>query len=264
MTFGKNPMCDDYIECYLPNTFKPLFGKHVTRVGPDTDGGYFLDTMDLLESNVLISLGVGIDWSFEEEFKKRNNEVSIISFDASTGLMEILKRLLKAIVKLQSFTVMYLLVKKIFDYRNFWKLDNCKHIKYFVGDVNQVDTISLGSIFQKYGGSKNFLKIDIEGNEYRVLNEILDNQHNITSLVIEFHDVDLHLEKIINFINSFESKIISLNINNSGFITKNKTPTVIELTFSKRYEEISEDKVSTHISLKNDANKKAIKTFFYD
>ena len=49
--------------------------------------------------------------------------------------------------------------------------------------------------------SKNlFFKIDIEGSEYRLLEELVEFQGTMCGLVIEFHDIDLHIEKINNFI----------------------------------------------------------------
>ena len=40
------------------------------------------------------------------------------------------------------------------------------------------------------------IKIDIEGSEYRTLDCIVRNQDKIIGLIIEFHDVDLHMEKL--------------------------------------------------------------------
>ena len=48
-----------------------------------------------------------------------------------------------------------------------------------------------------------FIKMDIEGSEYRVLDEIVDNASVFSGLVIEFHDADLHIDRISNFLNQF-------------------------------------------------------------
>ena len=47
-----------------------------------------------------------------------------------------------------------------------------------------------------------FIKIDIETSEYRILDELIENQEKFTGIAIEFHDVDLHLDKILKFITS--------------------------------------------------------------
>ena len=79
-----------------------------------------------------------------------------------------------------------------------------------------------------------FLKIDIEGHEYRILDDILKIQNNIIGLAIEFHDVDLHLKRIEDFIKKFKLKIIHIHINNYSF-DHLKIPNLIELTFSKNF-----------------------------
>jgi len=38
--------------------------------------------------------------------------------------------------------------------------------------------------------------MDIEGGEYRILDNLIKHQDKICGIVIEFHDIDLHLEKI--------------------------------------------------------------------
>ena len=56
------------------------------------------------------------------------------------------------------------------------------------------------SIFERIKSNKIFLKIDIEGSEYRILDDLIRYQDLIKGLVIEFHNIDLHMEKILNFI----------------------------------------------------------------
>ena len=52
-----------------------------------------------------------------------------------------------------------------------------------------------------------FLKIDIDGSEYRFLDDLIANKNRLTGLVIELHDCDMHLREIENFIKNFGLKI---------------------------------------------------------
>ena len=79
-----------------------------------------------------------------------------------------------------------------------------------------------------------FLKIDIEGSEYRILNDILENKEKLVGLVIEFHDYDLNKTKIKDFINNIGLEMIHININEMGGISMDNYPLVVELTFSKQ------------------------------
>ena len=76
-----------------------------------------------------------------------------------------------------------------------------------------------------------FLKIDIEGSEYRILEDLIKLQNEISGLVIELHDIDLFQDKIKYFISKFKLELIHIHANNAD-ITWHES-NVIELTFSK-------------------------------
>ena len=61
-----------------------------------------------------------------------------------------------------------------------------------------------------------FLKIDIEGSEYRILDDLIRYQDKITGLVIEFHNIDLHIEKILNFLKNFKLNLVHIHGQNPG------------------------------------------------
>ena len=85
-----------------------------------------------------------------------------------------------------------------------------------------------------------FLKIDIEGGEYRILDDLLLNQKKIIGLVIEFHDCDLHIEKILKFLRSFNLTLVHIHGNNFAERDLNNDITVLELTFSKNPVQVSD------------------------
>ena len=86
-----------------------------------------------------------------------------------------------------------------------------------------------------------FIKIDIEGSEYRIFDEILLNQKNFTGIGIELHDVDIHLDKIKNFINNIDMELVHIHGQNPAHVAENDIPTQIELTFAKKPEIISSE-----------------------
>ena len=62
------------------------------------------------------------------------------------------------------------------------------------------------------------LKIDIEGGEYRVLHDIIKYKNKIKNLIIEFHEVDLNLQKIVDFIKQFKKYFIDASLNLCFFL----------------------------------------------
>ena len=80
-----------------------------------------------------------------------------------------------------------------------------------------------------------FLKIDIEGSEYRILPDIIARQDAVSGFVIEFHDVDLHVDRISAFIADAAPWFFveHLHINNYGPMAPNGLPTAIEMSFGR-------------------------------
>jgi len=226
----------------LPNFFKPFSSSGLIRIGKDNDGGYLIEKNSMLESDMLITLGIDHDWSFEEEFFSITNCV-IHSYDGSVGPLFFIKKIkmrFKGLVTKPSQE--YLEVSKYWFklplkfYKFFNIIHNKKgpnHFEKFVGNKNGY--IKLGDALKNIPKKSNkiFLKIDIEGDEYYLLDEIIENSQLFTALVIEFHEVNENIIKIEDFINSFDLKLAHIHINNYGSVSNTGLPNVLELTFSK-------------------------------
>ena len=117
------------------------------------------------------------------------------------------------------------------------------------------------SLVAEYLKSKNILlKIDIEGDEYDILNFILNNQNKINCLVIEFHNSKKYYYKIKDFVSHFKLKLIHTHVNTFS----QEDNITLELTFSK-HANIYKDKWDqfelNNIDFPNDPNHKNIKIF---
>jgi len=127
------------------------------------------------------------------------------------------------------------LKKNIFlykDYKNFFK-GNIIHFRTAIGIGFR--RIRLKEIFDRIKQTPTFLKIDIEGSEYRILEEIIELQDFICGIVIEFHNIDLHEDKILSFIDNFKLKLVHVHAQNPGgeqYLTESGDPTQLEMTFS--------------------------------
>jgi hypothetical protein len=214
----------------LPNYFQPKINNNLIRIGSANDGGYLVNKDDVYNSDLLLSFGICDDWSFEENFLQYKN-INCFAFDGSLSNKFWLKQLFNSLLKLK--------FKKIFKYykfKNFFK-GKKTFIKKYVSDLKHIDHINFNCIIEKYCKNYNkiFLKVDIEGSEYRILNEVLENSDKISSFVVEFHDVDLNFEKIKNFIDNFPLKIIHTHANNYSNLNSQSNPTAIEITFSNFY-----------------------------
>ena len=231
----------------LPEFLFPYESKYLVRIGDTSDGSYLVDYKSIINSNLLISIGVGWTFDFEKSFLKIN-PIPLIAFDGSTGVITTLKKIKFIIIKifknknkeyfLKSFFYFTFIFRFYYFFKNFrnFNLNNNyrKFHKKFVG-MNE-SQISINEILQKYDHNKTFnsifFQIDIEGGEYDILEELMQIDEKISGLIIEFHDAHLHLQIIQNFIEKFKLSLVHTHINNIGGMSDNGFPKVLELTFS--------------------------------
>ena len=210
----------------LGKIFKPLANYELIRLGRSNDGGYLVGKNSINNSEHLISMGLDLDWSFEEDFKKKKNNINIICFDNNLDKKFILKKIFIQIILIIFNQNLKYLISLIKNYINFNII--LKKVKY------QKKEITYGDISKIQNNINNiFFKIDIEGSEYRILDELIKIKNKITGIVIEFHDSDLHLPKIENFINNIGLKLVHIHPNNFRGLDKFGNPYLLELTFDK-------------------------------
>ena len=125
------------------------------RLGQDYDGGYIVNREDIDKSDILISMGVKDDWSFEMDFSKIN-DCELVCLDKES--------------QVSSDDVFYTGHRQMI-YKN-------------IGLEESPDTISFDILLIS---NKIFLKMDVEGEEYKFLDLLIQNSHKFSSICMEFH-----------------------------------------------------------------------------
>jgi hypothetical protein len=209
----------NFLKCNLHNL------NHIIRIGSIRDGGYFVTKRMVENSTFLISAGISYNAEFERDFKNINPNCRIIMIDGSYNFISyflrpfywfFFKKSYKS--KISSLIDMILLKnEEIF-------------IKKFIGTPSG---ISLSFLIDKYIDEElGYLKMDIEGSEYGLLDEIINFRRQFNGISIEFHNVPEHIDEINNFISSINMGLIGLKINEIGGLAANGIPNTIELCFS--------------------------------
>jgi hypothetical protein len=216
----------------LNKSLKPKHLYELIRVGKDGDGGYLIEKKSLEDSKSLISFGISTDWSFEKDFYNLN-PVSIHAYDHT-----ITKRFFYMLIIKESLKIFICQFKagiqSILLYNNYLKFFKGNKIHFLEKIGTEKTSTSLDKVLEKkQDGKPFFFKIDIEGSEYRILDDLVKIQHLLSGVAIEFHDVDLHMERIIKFIDRFSLVLVHIHPNNFSDLDKNNNPTSIEITFAK-------------------------------
>jgi len=216
----------------LPKIFQPFQCDDIVRLGKDNDGGYLVNYADVLKSKNLLSFGVGSDISFEKDFI-RLNDIPVQSFDET---------------KMSPDNVSF----------------------YKEGRTHRYENISKDNIDIFLSDSKNaFLKCDIDGGEYEILNSLISNSHKFTGAAIEFHDVSSpqRFNQLTNFISKFGLRLIHTHINNYSYLVEDETyfVDVLELSFSSSRENtvfVDELELPHKFDMPNNPNDQEFKVWF--
>ena len=221
----------------LSKYLKPFHieNKHLIRIGPKYDGGYIIDKRIINLTKKIITCGLNDDWEFEKSFLRIKTECEIIAYDHTVNKEFWIKRFKKDI--LHFFLLKKLRLRKIisifkyYDYINFFKNKN-KHYELKISNQNLKNKeITINEILSDHDNL--ILKVDIEGDEYNILKQILNNSKKINSLLIEFHDIKKNMNLIKEFIEqSSDLKLIHIHGNNYSCVDKYDDPNVVELTFT--------------------------------
>jgi hypothetical protein len=174
-------------------------------------------------------MGLSDNWDFEEDFLRRTG-ARVICFDHSVSRGFWVRHALESL-RTRNFRRL----GRYFAYRKFFHSHaGVSHRRLMIG-YDGPATVSLDSIIKETAGDAIFLKIDIEGSEYRILDDILKHAQRLTAVAIEFHDVDLHRERLSSFLDQLRDfEIVYLHPNNCGGVDAAGDPLVLEMTLTRR------------------------------
>ncbi|MFV5686307.1 FkbM family methyltransferase [Flavobacterium sp. GB2R13] len=208
--------------------------KTAFRFGSIEDGGYYISPNNCLEADILFSGGISSNMEFEYDMFRFNKKLQIIMVDPTVSRS---KLLVKAILRFFLFKrekLRYFINTLIFILM--LRSGRAWHVKKWLSCKTGI----LDSIKEKivdFESQKILLKLDIEGSEYDLLDEILTHIHLFNCMVFEFHDLDNKHTALYDFLKkcSVHFDIIHLEVNPSGGFSKNDEPKVIELSLERRF-----------------------------
>ena len=206
----------------IKRAIKQLLGKDVsyrlqiecssTFIGSDY-GGWDICPTSINSSSIIYSFGVGEDISFDLGLIEKYG-VQVLAFDPSPKSIDW--------VKDQDTPKEFQLYEYgIADYdgeAEFFPPDNPDHVSHTMLKKNTKASVGIGvnvkrlnTIMKELGHSKiDIFKMDIEGAEYAVIDDILDSNVQISQILVEFH----HRFKNVGI---SKTKTAVSNLNNHGY-----------------------------------------------
>ena len=231
------------------NLLKPIKTPKLLRLGRKCDGGYIVNFDIIKKCNTLISFGMGSDWSFELDYIKRNSSSSIHIYDytvsASSYIKEIFKYFRRFITLRESYSAFEKRIKYFYNYKKFLDLSNVNFYREKITDKIQGKADSdIKKVFQRIGKKEIILKCDIEGAEYKMIDQILEYKDQIQMFIVEFHWIDKNEKIFLESIKKIKNYFQIIHIHGNNHYSKNIAglPAILEITFLKK-KYIKEEKI---------------------
>jgi len=238
-----------HMEWSFRRELRPRAVPGLVRLGnPLGDGGYVVPGWIVESTDVILTLGIGQEWTFEEHLRRLRPGAAIVGADHTVRAASIrwslrqarikhgLNRLLGRTAKASRYAA------RIDRYRRYLRLFEAPsvHVEKAVGPVASPATVTVDQLFDHIETDRPhrvLVSMDIEGSEYEVMTDLLEHHTAINMIVAEFHHIgrqrDAFERAITEAGRSFE--IVHVHGNNCAPYNHDlDVPEVLEVTFVHR------------------------------
>ena len=218
------------------------------RVGRPFDGGYVVPRSALMAADQMISIGINDDWSFERASAGLNPALRLVGVDATTTAWYVVRRGLRFRVEYSLAWLTGRLAKReflktrmpsVFEFWRFWAkhtlIPKMLSLRASATTVRLQDLMTMASANGPQ--SRVFLKIDIEGAEFALLDDIVSAGPRLTGLAMELHDLPAHREQVTRFFAALQPHLVLVHLHANtydGVDRDTALPKVIEATWLAR------------------------------
>jgi len=219
------------------NFMAPSVDDSLCRVGGTHDGGYVIPRSLIAETDLLVSMGVSENWSFDEHFRRLHPGLRIHAYDHTISRTAFVRRVGVGVAKMLlgrvSRAEVARRVRLLKAYEAFFAGD-VRHFQERIHDrIDRRRDATLDKVFARTDSRNVFLKIDIEGCEYRIVDPILRHADRVVGMVIEFHDTHRLRDVFADSIRKLQERfsIVHVHANNYGGVAPDGLPEYLEVTF---------------------------------
>jgi hypothetical protein len=222
---------------------RPVECGGLIRLGQACDGGYVVPAAAVDQAEVLLSLGLNDEWSFDRAFLACNKRARLIAVDHTVGPGLFALKSLRCGFKVGSYSLLGNAAKlrknrhdlsRAVDYFKLFRDPHRHIIKKVAGSTGrgQVSVADLLKIAQPAAPRSVFLKIDIEGAEYEVVGDIVDHADKISCIAGEFHNLDTGAAQFNEAVRRLQRAFHIVHIHGNNFDRRrfDGFPPAVELT----------------------------------
>lgn len=223
------------------------------RIGSRNDDGYVIPKW-LPTRIILISFGVGDNWSFEKSCLKKKIILNAVMYDHSVDFNQFVSRIRSRLFNrkfdFKSFIYRALITMKYLrDFSNRSQIHVRKEITKNKSSHNKTNLLEIAKNLES---APFILKVDIEEAEYDIVEQIVFLNEKIPVLLIEFHETEKYRHLFESSLEILKKNYIlsHTHANNYNGLSNDGIPKTLELTFCNR-EFYSEMQVISELPVSN-------------
>jgi hypothetical protein len=255
------------------SVLNPHLIDDLVRYGNSEDGGYVLPRSILANIEAVLSCGLATDWSLERMLAAGHPERMIHVYDHTVSARSFRRSLKNAFWKFIGGRTSLADLRRRYrthaDYHQFFTGNRVHFRERVFNRQDRVNDATMATAFTRLGTARHVLvKIDIEGDEYRIIPELTRFADRIDILAIEFHNTDplrpvfeAHLHSLLEHF-----AIVHLHGNNFAGVAADGLPDAIEITFINRRFPVSDKRRDrlpvAGLDLPNDPNRPELDLIF--
>jgi len=219
----------------LPQCLRPIVLDDQCRYGSTYDGGYVIPRRVMDRCSTLLSFGINLDWRFELEMLRTFPRLHVSSFDRTTTLRRAawwgVSRFLYSPISRRREHARAL--GKPFAYVGYAHHPRVTHRAQFVANRTAPGFVAVRDILRSMPDTETVLaKIDIEGAEYDILEELVAEHPRIIGMAIEFHSIEHRQAEFLRLIDRCLAHyhVSHVHVNNAGPLYPSGLPDLLEIT----------------------------------
>jgi hypothetical protein len=219
------------------------------RLGRTHDGGYVVPLEAITKAKHLVSFGLATNWDFERDALAANPRLSIEAYDPAVNARRFMAMGARSAISIPLRLAVADVRGARSSLRRAWVARD--YFRFFSGPVTHTSkrvwyntdrgSVAIAEILERVHRSKlapAFLKVDIEGSEYRILPWICDASEVFTGMVIEFHHTDICADQFNMCLERLRANfaVVHVHGNNYGDLSVDGSlPLSLEVTLLHRH-----------------------------